>query len=178
MFKTRLLWTADSLSQPKRNLYDNRMKQRFFFTAAFLLLIFSSLIAFNNQLKKKVYKAVHEKEFTVLTTLSADLNNSGYPHKIVKVKTHEGIYLNLYQYDQAKRQHKKIDSLKLRHKHDGHYKFGKDATNLFTTDLNNDGRLEIIAPTHSEKLKPYINVVNYNPQTKRLELVPQSLFNL
>jgi len=153
------------------------MRNQVYFILSIVVLISACLLAFNNNLKKKIHKAFLNKDKVILTTLSADLNNSGYPFRIVKIKKNNGIFLDLYQYDQVKGQHKKLDSIKLKFKSDGFYKFGKEATNLFTTDLNNDGLLEIIAPTHSPQLKPYLNIVNFNPQTKRLEFSPQSIFS-
>ena len=153
------------------------MQKNILYFISLILLFTACMLAFNNKLKQKVFSYFKSDKKVVLTTLSADLNNSGSPYKIVKIKHHNGIYLDVFKFISKEKIYQKVDSIKLKYKHDGFYKFGKEATNLFTTDLNNDGILEIIAPTHTPQLKPHLNIVNLNPKTNLLEFSQQTLFN-
>lgn len=153
------------------------MKSKVFIVLSIILIGLASLISFNTDLQNRIANRFTDKSRTILYTLSANLINNGTYYKILKIKENNKLKLEVLYFNKKKKTHELLDQITLKYKQDGHYKFGKEATNLFTTDLNNDGILEIIAPTYSPKLKPHLNIVSLNPQTLRLEWSQQNILS-
>jgi len=151
------------------------MKSKLFLILTVLLLCLSTLIAFSPKVQKKISDKLNHSDRKVLTVLSANLINNGNDFKILKVQENNEIKVEVFSFNNKQKKHSLVDQIILKYKQDGFYKFGKEATNLFTHDLNNDGILEIIAPTFSPKLKPHLNIVTLNPQTMQLEWSNQNI---
>ena len=151
------------------------MKSKTFIILSVILIGLSGIIAFSPSLQKKIAHRFVKTDRKVLTVLSANLINNGHDFKILKVKENNELKIEVFTFNNKKKKHSKVDQITLKYKQDGFYKFGKEATNLFTHDLNNDGILEIIAPTYSPKLKPHLNIVSLNPTSMQLEWSNQSI---
>ncbi len=151
------------------------MKSKIFIILSAILLCLSGVIAFSPKVQKKISDRFTETDRKVLTVLSANLINNGNDFKILKVRENNQLKIEVFTFDNKKKKHSLVDQVVLKYKQDGFYKFGTEATNLFTHDLNNDGILEIIAPTFSPKLKPHLNIVSLNPTSMSLEWSNQNI---
>ncbi len=149
--------------------YNICMSSKILWPISGFLFFLALLLAFNSNIKKQVYSYFNHKPRKILTTLTANLINNGEEYKILKVEDGPQLFIEVYLYNSKARRLMKIDKKQLKHRRDGFYKFEKEATNLFTADLNNDGILEIIAPTYTQELKPFLNILFLNPETKKLE---------
>jgi len=151
------------------------MKSKTLTLLSVILLGLAATIALSPNVQKKIADRFITTDREVLTVLSANLINDGKDFKILKVRENNQLKIEVFTFDDQKKKHSLVDYVVLKYKQDGFYKFGKEATNLFTHDLNNDGILEIIAPTYSPKLKPQLNIVSLNPTSMRLEWSNQNI---
>lgn len=151
------------------------MKSKTFIILSLVLLGLAASIAFSPKIQKKISDRFINTDREVLTVLSANLINNGKDFKILKVRENNQLKIEVFTFDDNKKKHSLVDKIILKYKQDGFYKFGTEATNLFTHDLNNDGILEIVAPTYSPKLKPHLNIVSLNPTTMQLEWSNQNI---
>lgn len=87
------------------------------------------------------------------------------PVTVVKVKTADTLSLEIYTRNPDSDALTFLKRVLLKEKRDAHFTFRDNATNLVLTDLDEDGNLEILAPTFDENLIPRLNVYRYNPDT-------------
>jgi len=106
----------------------------------------------------------------VLATADGDLLNDGSAVKVIKFRSREGIFVEVMRID-AKGETSLIDRIVLPDKHDGLFNFHGRVTRLAITDVDGDGRMELLAPTFDNQLIPHLNVFRYNPASQRFEPV-------
>lgn len=105
----------------------------------------------------------------ILAIAQADLDNSGQKFQILKIKTDEGLYLEVYGQKNGFQQ--LVSSVKLPDKKDGYFTFNGQVTNLAIDDVNGDNRREILATSFDNDLVAHLNVYRYIPGRNVLELV-------
>ena len=104
----------------------------------------------------------------VLATAEGDVFNDGTNGKVVKYRNREGIYVEVLRVDN-KGILTTVDRVLLPDKHDGLFNYQGRVTRLAIADIDNDGKLELLAPTFDNQLVPHLNVFRYNPAIGRLE---------
>jgi hypothetical protein len=62
-----------------------------------------------------------------------------------------------------------IDRVLLPDKHDGLFNFEGHVTRLAIADIDQDGTMELLAPTFDQQLVPHLNVFRYNKDLKKFE---------
>lgn len=105
----------------------------------------------------------------VLATAEGDLLGDGSVTKVIKYRASEGLYVEILKMNE-KRESVLVDRILLPDKHDGLFNFQGHVTRLAITDINNDGKMELLAPTFDNQLVPHLNVFRYNPAIGRFEL--------
>ncbi len=100
----------------------------------------------------------------VLAKAEGDLTGKGMKVAVIKVKTADTIALEIFesQGDTASLQF--VKRIVLQEKRDAFFNFRGNATNLALTDVDNDGKMEIVAPTFDDNLIPRLNVYKYDPE--------------
>jgi len=102
---------------------------------------------------------------SVVSTVHGDLVGDGSDFTIVKVKTHENLFLEIYQ-PLANGTTKLVSRIPLADKKDGYFSFNGQATNLAIANVDGDGSSEIIAPSFDQNLVGHLNVFKYDPTSK------------
>ena len=138
-------------------------------TTAFLAGLF--IIVLNSDLRSSVRSMLQPDYRVILAVANADFDGSGNKHKVVKVKTNEGIFLEVYSASGKKGSSLLEASTKLPDKKDGYFTFNGEVTNLAIDDIDNDKKLEILATTFDSDLVAHLNVYRFVPGDKDLELV-------
>ena len=104
----------------------------------------------------------------VLATVSGDLLNSSKDFKVIKIKSHEGLFIEIYEEFQNNTR-PIFARIKLPDKRDGYFHFQGQATNLALDDLDGDQFLEVIAPSFDDNFQAHLNVFRYNQATHSYE---------
>lgn len=105
----------------------------------------------------------------VLATAEGDVLGEGTPAKVIKFRSQEGIFVDVMRVKGEGTE--LVDRITLPDKHDGLFNFHGQVTRLAITDVDKDGKLDILAPTFDNQLIPHLNVFSFNPATKRFEPV-------
>ena len=102
----------------------------------------------------------------ILSSVSGDVFGNGRNAKIIKVKTHNGLFIEIYELKDTNppRLHQQI---KLRDRRDGHFLFNGESSNLVLDDINGDQVMEILAPSFDNNFTAHLNVFTYSPEQQR-----------
>lgn len=110
----------------------------------------------------------HERE--VLATAEGDLLHTGKPVKVIKYRGLEGLYVDIVRPDESG-PNALVERLSLPDKHDGLFNLHGHVSRLAIADIDQDGRMELLAPSFDNQLVPHLNVFRYNPAVQHFELV-------
>lgn len=102
----------------------------------------------------------------VLAKARGDLTGQGLVVSVVKLKTQEGILVEVYERGLDSDTEHLLARLKFDERRDGHFNIRGQATNLALMDLDGDGILEIIVPVYDENLIPRLHVFRFDPNGK------------
>ena len=106
----------------------------------------------------------------VLATAEGDVLNEATNAKVIKYRNRDGIWLEVMKVEgDGKTQ--QIDRIPLPDKHDGLFNFQGHVTRLAIADIDQDGAMELLAPTFDQQLVPHLNVFRYNKNLKKFEPV-------
>lgn len=106
----------------------------------------------------------------VLATVSGDLLNSNKDFKVIKIRSHEGLFIEIYE--EFKNNTRPLFArIKLIDTRDGYFHFQGQATNLALDDIDGDRILEVIAPSFDDNFKAHLNIFKYNEITNGYELL-------
>jgi hypothetical protein len=104
----------------------------------------------------------------VLATAEGDVLNDATNAKVIKYRNREGIWLEVIKVaGDGKSQ--LIDRVALPDKHDGLFNFQGHVTRLAIADIDQDGSMELLAPTFDQQLVPHLNVFRYNKDLQKFE---------
>lgn len=104
----------------------------------------------------------------VLATAEGDVLNDSTTAKVIKFKSRDGIWVEIVKLE-AEGKSTLIDRILLPDKHDGLFNYQGHVTRLAIADIDQDGSLELLAPTFDQQLVPHLNVFRYNPALKKFE---------
>lgn len=104
----------------------------------------------------------------VLATAEGDLLNESATSKVVKFRDKEGIWVEVMRLQEDGKT-SLVDRVLLPDKHDGLFNFQGHVTRLAIADIDQDGTMELLAPTFDQQLVPHLNVFRYNKDLKKFE---------
>ena len=134
-----------------------------------LVAVLAGLTAAVPSWREAVQKGFSRQSREVLATAEGDLLNDGTTTKIIKYQNAEGLFVEIVK-PSSTGTTQLIDRILLPDKHDGLFNFQGHVTRLAVADIDNDGKMELIAPTFDNQLVPHLNVFRYNPALGRFEL--------
>ena len=156
------------------------LKQWLFIALQGLLCLFflcSLVAALHPGIRSGFYNWHHNQNTReVLATARGPVIHTDMKAKVIKLRTHDGIFIEVYGGRQ--RHHLSlVDRILLPDKKDGYFhiqshlryqsRLHKEASNLALKDLNGDQVLEIIAPTFDNQLNARLNIYSYNKKTQQ-----------
>lgn len=149
-------------------------------TARWLLLCVTMLIAailmavvLTPSLRQRIQSHFLHDGREILATAEGDLLNNGGMAKVIKYRDREGIHVEVLSL-QPDGSLTMVERIQLPDRHDGLFNFHGHVTRLAIADVDQDGHLELLAPTFDNQLVPHLNVFRYNPATLHFELVQPS----
>lgn len=105
---------------------------------------------------------------TIVSSAKADIAGDGSSFTVVKVKTRDGIVVEVYKQDGSDQMHLQ-EKIAIGDARDGFFSFNGQATNLALEDIDGDGRREILAPTFDRDLVGRLNIFKFNSQSNAFE---------
>lgn len=99
----------------------------------------------------------------VLAKAKGNLVGQLQPVSVIKLKTEEGIVVEVYQITDEQGSERLKTRLKVDERRDAFINLRGQATNLALLDLDGDGALEILVPVYDENLIPRLHVFKYVP---------------
>jgi hypothetical protein len=131
-----------------------------------------SSVALNSEWRLRFQAWAWPNEKKLLATVSGDLLGDGSNYKILKYATHQGLILEVQMPSKDPDQDfSLVDRVYIPDRFDGFFSINTIATRLALVDVDNDGRLEIVAPSFDDKLVAHLNTLRLNQDTRRLEIV-------
>lgn len=115
-------------------------------------------------LREKVQDSFNKKQRVILAVAAAKLDESGDDYQILKVKTKDGLFIEVYGAGNAF-----LSSAKLPDSKDGYFTFNGQVTNLAIDDINNDQFKEILATSFDDNMVARLNVYRFVKGQKNLE---------
>jgi len=140
--------------------------------ALFLAGLF--IIVLDSDIRSNVRSLIRPQYRVILAVAMADLEGSGVKDQVVKVKTSEGLFLEVYaprSHGEFGLQQELIASAQLPDKKDGYFTFNGEVTNLAVDRVDNDRHPKILASSFDGDLVGHLNVYRYVQGKKELERV-------
>lgn len=141
---------------------DKKNKLQWLITFAFIfialvLMIATSIPSSRKQLRNYFQSDSHE----ILSTISGDVFGDGTPTKILKTRSQNGLFIEIYKTPAglAPQLFQKINLPEIK---DGHLIVNGEAANLVLDDVNKDMKPEILVPSFDRQLKAHLHIYTYN----------------
>lgn len=139
---------------------ENPKKNLIWIVSGVVLSVASMTSVLNSDLREKIKGFLSSEYRVVLSTVSGNVDGLGEA-KIVKVKTHKGLFLEVY--GPSENGHSPMKSkIPLNESRDAYVNYKDKATNLILDDVDGDNLLEIIAPFYDKALVAHLNVFKYD----------------
>ena len=151
---------------------DSTFKKSELLTMALLALVAMALVTVVvvPALRTKVKDVFVTPDREVLAKVSGKISTEGPQVTVLKIKNQNALSVEVFAAEEggALALIAKIPLFEVR---DGHFLLKGNATNLALMDVDNDGHLEIVAPTYDDQLVPRLNVFRYNVNSKSFDRV-------
>lgn len=143
-------------------------KSNLFFSNILLVLLGAlvlavSVIASVPALRTRVRALVNRPYRQILAKAQGDLTGQGDRVSVVKLKTENGILVEVYSIVDAEGTEKLRGKIQVDEKRDAYIQIHGQATNLALMDVDDDARPEILIPVYDENLIPRLHVFKHNP---------------
>jgi hypothetical protein len=140
----------------------------------FLLLLITAVL--NSDIRNAIRGVLTPRYRVILAVAQADLDGSGERLQVLKVKTQDGLFLEVYGNKKLSpelniTQPILLASIQMPDKKDGYFTFNGEVTNLAIDDINSDRNLEILATSFDDNLVAHLNVYRFVRGQPNLEVV-------
>ena len=109
-------------------------------------------------------------ERSVISTAQAHLAGDARNFTIAKVKTAGNLSLEIFE-NFGNGQQKLVEKIQLPDSRDGFFDFNGRSSNLALSDINGDGRPEILAPSFDSNLVGHLNIYGFDPESNAFEKI-------
>lgn len=140
-------------------------KKIIFISQGFLALtaLIAFVVAIQPELRTRLRAQFEGPSRIVLSSVDGHLRD-GTAIKVVKIKTHNGLFLEIYNKSQSGH-FPLMGSIPLPDHKDGFFLYQGEATNLALEDVDGDQQLDIIAPSYDNNLVARLNVYSYDQRS-------------
>lgn len=106
----------------------------------------------------------------VISTAQANLAGDARVFTVAKVKTGNALSLEIFE-NYGNGQQKLVEKIQLADARDGYFDFNGHASNLALSDINEDGRPEILAPTFDNNLVGHLNIYGFDSESNAFQKI-------
>lgn len=135
------------------------------------MMVLSMSIAFHGGLRYQIRTALQLNQRVVLSTITGDITNDGILSKVVKVRSDNQIYIEIYKLYNSGQE--LVSKLVIPDVHDGYFHIKGESTNLLLNDVDGDKVPEIIAPSFDKDLVAHLNVFKFDKNSKSFYLMTE-----
>lgn len=136
--------------------------------------ILVGVVSLNREWSQSIRERFESKDRVLISTAVGDILGDGNPVEVAKVKTSDGIKLEVYvPGPQGTRI--LLETIPLDQERDGYFTFNGQLVSLAIDDIDGDHRFEILAPAFDHQLTAHLNVFKYNPESKTFQRVTSDL---
>lgn len=132
--------------------------------------ILVTVLALIPSYRERVRNLFAPEHRTILAKIRGDLTGQGMRVTVLKIQTRDTLTLEIYG-DENPETSTLIVKITLPEKRDAYFSLKGNATNLGLSDIDDDGTLEILAPTFDDQMVARLNIYKFNPETKTFERV-------
>jgi hypothetical protein len=106
----------------------------------------------------------------VVSTAQARLAGDTRLFTVAKVKVGNVLSLEVFE-NYGEGQQKLVEKIQLADARDGYFDFNGRSSNLALSDINGDGRPEILAPTFDSNLVGHLNIYGFDPEANAFQKI-------
>lgn len=144
-------------------------RDRIVFAILVLLALTMITVASAPQLRQRLRSLTQVDSRQLLAKSTGFLFAQGPWLTVLKIMDGDGFWLEVFTSESAETPTTLISRIALPEKKDGYFQFQGNATNLALSDIDGDGKVEIIAPTYDDQMVPRLNVYKYNENINGFE---------
>jgi hypothetical protein len=150
-----------------------QIKQWAFGASVAATVLFSFAVVLQPDLKTAARSVFYPEYRMVLSRVDGDLFGTGEKIKVLKIKSTDGLSIEIYRANEANTEDTLIQSIALGTNSDAYFAFNGESTNLALDDINRDSKPEILVPSVDKQLvaKMLILELDSNSQTYHLSQV-------
>ncbi len=120
------------------------------------------------------HSLLNTEDRVLISTAVGDILGDGTPVEVAKVKTPEGIVLEIYT-PGPQGTRVLLEKIFLDQERDGYFTFNGQLVSLAIDDIDGDHKPEILAPAFDQQLTAHLNVYKYNADSKTFHKVTTTL---
>lgn len=128
------------------------------------------IAALNPGIRSTIRASLINDQRQVISTAQGHLAGDGRMFTVAKVKSAGVLSLEIFELI-GNGQQKLVEKIELPEARDGYFDFNGHASNLAISDINGDGRPEILAPTFDNNLVGHLAVYNFDPESNSIQKV-------
>ncbi len=129
---------------------------------AFVVLLLSTLIvALVPTWRERVQNLLWARERLILAKSQAQVNPQGIFITVVKIKNKQGLFIEIYKSQGINQSMEFWMQFPLEGTQDSFFNYHNQASNLVLTDVDEDGFIDIMAPTYDEQQQARMNIFRY-----------------
>ncbi|MBX9768232.1 MAG: hypothetical protein K2X47_13240 [Bdellovibrionales bacterium] len=138
--------------------------------AVVMVLALSQSLVLHEPTRMKLKKFLVPDFRTVISKLEGRISGKDGISTILKIKTQEGLIVEIY--DRGENDHPVlVDRIVLKERRDASFILRGEAVSMALEDVDQDNTPEIIVPTFDRDLVAHLQVLKFNQNERRLELV-------
>jgi hypothetical protein len=137
------------------------------------LAIVIGIVSLNRDWSRSIRDSLFHQQRTLISTAVGDLLGDGTPVEVAKVKTNDGLLLEVYA-PGPQGSRVLLDRINLDQQRDGYFTFNGQLVTLAVDDIDGDHRPEILAPSFDQQLTAHLNVFKYDPLSKSFQKMTTS----
>jgi hypothetical protein len=131
----------------------------------FALFVLSLVSALHPVLRTQLRSVLASDYRTIVSAVDGDLDGSGHSFKVLKVKTRDHLFLEIYDTIAAGSGHL-VERIQLADNRDGYFNFNGHTTNLAIEDVDGSGNASIVAPSFDADLVGHLHIYTFNSHTQ------------
>lgn len=139
------------------------------YAISLFLIVISVMLATNKKWQLKVKDFLYPEKRIVLASLQTSLNIKNHSYKVLKIKSHKKIWIEIYD---LMKPNAHVVSFNVDAKADGQMLINSKTSPLFASDLDGDSVFEIVAPVYGLDFQPQIHAFKLNPLNGNFSKVP------
>lgn len=144
-------------------------KERWLVASLVVIAMGITIVAVIPNLRTQVKSFFQNENRHILAKVSGQLTPDGPQVTVLKISSADGISLEIYLLNHIDESTTLMTKLNLNERRDAYFSFQGNATNLALTDVDNDGNLEILAPTYDDQMVARLNIFKYNDSIRSFE---------